>query len=276
MADSARAPLRITIVQGPFLPVPPLRGGAIEKAMVALGREWARDGHAVTHLSRRFPGLPDAETVAGVRHVRVPSVDMPAGKVAFRWHELRYCLAVRRALPPGDVVLANLVLLPLLPLPRAAGRLFLYLARQPKRQVGLYLQAAGLLAASQAVADGVRRVAPWMAARTHVVHTPLANAFAVGTVERAREILYAGRIHPEKGIETAIDAFRRLAPDHPGWRLRLIGPWREAEGGAGAGYRDALRARAGDAAITIDEPIYDGAALAEAYARASLFAYPSV
>ncbi|MGE0725091.1 MAG: glycosyltransferase, partial [Alphaproteobacteria bacterium] len=88
--------------------------------------------------------------------------------------------------------------------------------------------------------------------------------------------LYAGRIHPEKGIETAIDAFRRLAPDHPGWRLRIIGPWREAEGGAGAGYRDALRARAGEAAITIDEPIYDGAALAEAYARASLFAYPSV
>lgn len=52
--------MRITVVQGPFLPVPPLRGGAIEKVMSGLGETWARQGHAVTHISRRHPGGPGA------------------------------------------------------------------------------------------------------------------------------------------------------------------------------------------------------------------------
>lgn len=283
MAESASgAPLRITIVQGPFLPVPPLLGGAIEKAMAVLGREWARAGHEVTHLSRRYPGLPDAEENGGVRQRRLPSVDMPGSALAFRWHELRFCRAVRATLPTADVIVSNLVLLPLLPLPRRAGRLFPYLARHPKHQVGLYFQAAALLAASRAVATGVARVAPWMAGRTRVVRTPLADDVLIddarGDGERRNDILFVGRLHPEKGIEVLIDAFRHLAPAHPGWRLRIVGPWRPEQGGGGDAYRDALLARAGDAAgrIAIEEPIFDPAALRRAYAGASLFVYPSI
>ena len=37
--------MRITIAQGAFLPVPPKRGGAIEKAFHALAREFAANGH---------------------------------------------------------------------------------------------------------------------------------------------------------------------------------------------------------------------------------------
>ena len=43
--------MKITILQGAFLPVPPLRG-AIEKAWQALGEAFVRAGHEVTHISR--------------------------------------------------------------------------------------------------------------------------------------------------------------------------------------------------------------------------------
>ena len=53
--------MRITILQGAFLPVPALRGGAIEKAWESLGQEFSRNGHEVTHVSRLCDGLPESE-----------------------------------------------------------------------------------------------------------------------------------------------------------------------------------------------------------------------
>ena len=54
--------MKITIVQGAFLPVPPLLGGAVEKCWQALGQEFARRGHQVTHVSRAYGDLPARET----------------------------------------------------------------------------------------------------------------------------------------------------------------------------------------------------------------------
>jgi hypothetical protein len=43
--------MRITIVQGAFLPVPPVLGGAVEKIWFALGKEFASRGHGDTPRS---------------------------------------------------------------------------------------------------------------------------------------------------------------------------------------------------------------------------------
>ena len=45
--------MKITILQGAFLPVPAIQGGAIEKAWEALGQAFAVAGHNVTHISKR-------------------------------------------------------------------------------------------------------------------------------------------------------------------------------------------------------------------------------
>ena len=58
--------MRIAILQGPFLPVPPLRGGAIEKAWFRLGKAFAKEGHEVVHVSRLCDDLPQEETIEGV------------------------------------------------------------------------------------------------------------------------------------------------------------------------------------------------------------------
>ena len=63
--------MKITILQGAFLPVPGKRGGAIEKAWEALGQSFANDGHEVTHISRKCDGLPEDQWIGQVRHLRV-------------------------------------------------------------------------------------------------------------------------------------------------------------------------------------------------------------
>ena len=54
--------MKITIVCGFLLPVPPVAGGAMEKMWWRLARLYARRGHQVTLLSRRWPGWADDET----------------------------------------------------------------------------------------------------------------------------------------------------------------------------------------------------------------------
>ena len=61
--------MRITILQGAFLPVPAIRGGAIEKAWQVLGEAFVKAGHDVTHISRLCDGLPEQESIEGVRHL---------------------------------------------------------------------------------------------------------------------------------------------------------------------------------------------------------------
>ena len=63
--------MKITILQGAFLPVPTLRGGAIEKAWQALGEAFVRAGHEVIHISRLCDGLPEVEELNGVNHLRI-------------------------------------------------------------------------------------------------------------------------------------------------------------------------------------------------------------
>lgn len=38
-----------------------------------------------------------------------------------------------------------------------------------------------------------------------------------------RTLLYVGRLEQRKGVDTLIRAWNRVAPDHPGWSLRLVG-----------------------------------------------------
>lgn len=40
----------------------------------------------------------------------------------------------------------------------------------------------------------------------------------------ARTLLYLGRVHPKKAIENLLEAWARLEPAQPDWRLRIVGP----------------------------------------------------
>src|SRR5665213_2271613 len=131
---AASAAMKIAIVSSFFLPVPPVRGGAMEKIWFRLGREFAARGHEVTLVSRTWPGFPEREMIDGIRILRVRGFN----HTRRTWRNLAldciWGLRVARRLPPGDIVACNTVTLPAhLFLTRpSAGRVVVVLSRMSK------------------------------------------------------------------------------------------------------------------------------------------------
>lgn len=274
--------MRITCVLGPYLPVPAVRGGAVEKIWLELCKEFARNGHDVTMISRRFQDFPINEMRDGIRHIRVASTDAPASKILYRLHDIIYALRVCRALPASEVTVTNSVSLPLL-LPRTrAGIIYVSVARFPKGQLGLYKKAHRLQAVSSAVATAIRRQTPVLAERVRVIPNTISDTFLRlpnnSPSAKQKEVLYVGRIAREKGLDILIRAFLRMPPDLNEWTLTLLGPSRVESGGDGTSYLNELEllAESQKSRIRFEAPIFNEIALKARLKRAEIFAYPSV
>ena len=271
--------MRITVLLGAFFPVPPLRGGAVEKIWFALGQELARRGHTVTQVSRRCDGLPAEETLAGVRHLRIQGYDTPASLLRLKWLDLLYTRRALRVLPAADIILTNTFWAPLFVRPARHGLLYVHVARFPKGQLRWYRRATRLQTVSTPILEAMRAEAPRLAARFEVVPNPVeVPATVPAPEEREPVVLYAGRIHPEKGLALLVDAWARLAPGHPGWRLRLAGPWDTARGGGGEEFKRGLEARAARAGTSVEFTggLFAPGALEAELRRAAVFVYPSI
>lgn len=267
-------PLHITIVQGAFLPVPPLLGGAVEKVWYALGREFARLGHHVTHVGRDHPALPAHEVDAAVTYRRVRGYATPRPLWRLKLLDLAYSLRARAVLPPADILVLNTFWLPLLERRRSRGRPYLHVARYPKGQLRLYPRRAVLQTVSEPIRTAILAEVPQAGGRVRVLPYPLAPEYLAPRGEAQPVILYTGRLHPEKGVHLLVDAFGRLAAGPlRGWTLRIVGPWTTAQGGGGAEYRQRLIGHPG---VEVVEPIFDAQRLVAEYQRAAIFAYPSL
>jgi glycosyltransferase involved in cell wall biosynthesis len=271
--------MRITILQGAFLPVPPLRGGAVEKMWFRLGPEFAARGHAVTHVSRLCDGLPATEVISGVRHLRVPGYERPKGTAASLLRDFLYTLRAARRTPAADVIVTNTFWAPLL-LRAASGAIYVDVQRMPKGQMRFYGRAARLRANSSAVEAAINRELPSAAPRVRTIPNPLPFVpdRPVKWDAKKRTVLYAGRIHPEKGIELLLEAWTRgrKAGRLEGWRLELVGPTKVSEGGGGDGWAGALRERFAAPDVVWTPALYGEAALNRAYEAARVFVYPSL
>ncbi|SIQ00594.1 Glycosyltransferase involved in cell wall bisynthesis [Rhizobium sp. RU35A] len=274
--------MKINCVIGPFLPIPPIRGGAVERIFLAVCEEFAKRGHEVTMVSRRFPGLANEEIVDGVRHLRVPSNDAPSNRVLYRLLDLKYALTASKALPRADVTITHSVSLPLL-IPKArAGKIYVSVGRYPKGHMGIYKRADRLQGVSSFVTEAIKQQSPSVAHLAKTVPNCLSQVFSEAVAEgrgpRLKQILYVGRIAREKGIDLLIDAFARLKQTDTQWTLKIVGPHEVNQGGDGAAFLEELRSRAGAAIRDIDfaGPVYEELKLKEVMQKADVFVYPSV
>lgn len=271
--------MKIAIVQGAFLPVPPLRGGAVEKVWCALAREFAGRGHDVVHYSRLSDGLPPRETEAGVRHVRVPGADTPSSRLFLKYQDLLYTGRVARHLARADVVVTNTFWAPLVFRPGRHGPLWVHVQRYPQGQMLLYARAARLQTVSRVIADAMVRQWPACAPRVCVIPNPLPPlaALAAPVPRDPNLVLFVGRVHPEKGLVLLLETAAQAARTAPRLRFRIVGPWETRFGGGGEAFRAALLRRA--AALPNVEfagPVFDEARLAAHFAAAGIFVYPSL
>ena len=275
--------MKITIVLGAFLPVPPIMGGGIEKSWFGLAQEFVSRNHDVTMVSRAFPELARNEVVDGLRHVRVGGFDMPRSLIWLKVFDLFYSWRVRRILPAADILVTNTFWLPQLAPDSSRGKIYVHVGRYPKGQMRFYRRAARLQAPSTAVAEAIKREAPRAAKKVIAIPYPRPETIARETLPplqaRAKTVLYVGRVHPEKGVDILVKAFARLYhAELADWKLIIVGSTNVKEGGGGENYSRQLRQSAAIARdrIMFQGPIFDSLALEQYFRAARLFVYPSL
>lgn len=287
--------MRITIVSGFFLPVPPISGGSTEKSWYHLAREFAARGHEVTMISRRWHGFPHRETNEGIRHVRLPGWDHNRRLWCNLLLDFLWSWRVFFALPAADIVVVNTVALPvwLGRLKPAAGRVVIMTGRMPKGQYRRYRNIARVLAASSHVRDRVLEenpsLGPVMRVRGYPINWQRFNrtgdsAPPAPPAPRPDEVVigYVGRIHEEKGLLLLADAMKlvRAAPGLPPFRLLLCGPVDIEHGGSGPVFRgrllNALSAALSSSRFTLLDPQFNDRTLAGIYRQMHVFCYPSL
>ena len=274
--------MKITIVLGAFLPVPPTMGGAVEKAWYSLAKEFARRGHSVTMISRKISGQASDETADGIEHRRVPGFDTPVSLVWLKFLDLVYSFRVKSVLPQADILVTNTFWLPIIVRDKTRGKIYVHVGRYPKGQMRLYRRAARLQSPSTAIAKAIAAESPELSQQISVVPYPAPGTTPVQAPEiqeREKIILYVGRVHPEKGVHFLVEAFvRGTAAALKDWKLMIVGPTETRFGGGGDAYLSDLQRSAAECGnrVKFAGSVFDPVELAKTFRSARVFVYPSL
>jgi glycosyltransferase involved in cell wall biosynthesis len=278
--------MRIAIVIGPFLPIPPVLGGAVEKVHLLMAAAFRAAGHDVTMISRRYRNLPREQVVEGIKHIRIPSFGRTSSLIINLILDLFYSVHAARSLPSADVTITNGFFLPLLLPHRRAGKIYVQVGRYPKHQMLLYFRADRLQAVSSAVADAIAQQAPWLAHKVAVIGYAISDAYfrPCAMLRREKTILFVGRLAHEKGVTVLLRAIaillqrRSTAQLLDEWKLRIVGPHVVSQGGDGVKYLRELQALAGPLGSRCEfvGPVFEEEKLIREYQSSSVFVYPSL
>ena len=273
--------MKITILHGAFFPVPALRGGAIGKAWDALGQSFSSKGHEVTHVSRKYDGLPEEEQNGNVRHLRVGGFNSVNNALLLKIKEFLYVFRAQKVLPKADLLVTHAFWAPLL-LPKVKfGKIYVHVGRYPKGQLKYYKKACCFQVPTKAIGVAVKEEISSSRQKISVLPYPL-NWKAVSEsdyLKRDLKIFYLGRIHPEKGVAELIQAFNLVPTDiRKNWKLSIRGPWQTGQGGGGKKFINQLRKTISESSACIEllDPVFSESELKKELKTARIFAYPSL
>lgn len=295
--------MRICHVAPELLPVPPSKGGAIERWIRDAAERLVQRGHEVHVISRDHGDGRSSDRAGGVHYHYIavpPSIERGMAAVMFRGlRHYRKARAILRTIAPEVVHHHS----------RPAG-LWLSDTGRPRNVISLHSMdygwsfgyarwdrrvfdrgfalAARVLGVSNFIRAHAEARYPCVAGKASTVYNgvdctlfrPVSEAQGAAgpdTDAADRPILYVGRVEERKGVHVLLDAFEQvISKQRPRARLRIVGPhsyWNAAP----SSYYHALAERcAANPRIELRGPTYDDQELAALYRDASVSVVPSV
>lgn len=267
--------MRIAVVTSPFGELPPHAIGAVEKLYYLLGGEWKSMGHSVSFVCC---GGGD-----GMECVRLRKYNRTGSTLKDIFWDFLYSVKALWHCPKTDILLCNTFWAPALaPLFRWKYKKLAYAVhRFPKGQFWLYPFVHCFICVSSAVADELRSQIKRKVNILVINNSIDTDVFRPGLGRPGSDefvIVYAGRIHPEKGLHILFEAAEQLSKraKEDKIRLKIMGTSDKHRGGGGEEYVKELESLAPDIAIDWVGAISDPRRLAEEISDGNCFVYPSV
>ena len=287
--------MKIVHVAPELLPVPPTKGGAIERWIRDAAVRLVARGHDVHVVSRDHGGrAPSDETVDGVRYhyVRIPAV-IDRGLPAVMFRGLCHYQGVKRALaeikpdvvhhhsrPAGLRISKNGA-----PLAKQVislhsmdyGWAFGYAGWDRRLFDSGFAAASRILGVSNFISDHATRVYPAVRTNIRTVYNGVdINLFTSDGEPHDPPILFVGRVEARKGVHVLVDAFEQvISTQRPNTRLRIVGPHSYWDAQPSA-YYEALAERCkNNPRIELRGPTFNDAELAAIYRDSACTIVPS-
>ena len=273
--------MKITVITSPFGALPPNAIGAVEKLFYLLAGEWSLAGNDVTFVCAG--GGDDGR----MHFRRLKKYDRTGStKTDLLWDFL-YSVTALFIMPKTDILLCNTFWTPALaPLFRWKYRKLIYgVHRYPKGQYWLYPFVHKFICVSTVVAEalreqlGIKRQCDdgkrWRVATiVNPIDGKVFNSGHGRAVVKGR-VVYAGRIHPLKGLKCLATACGRLHSQGMVGELVLVGVVDSDKGGGGLAFAEELREAASPCPIVFAGAIKEPGKLADMECTAEAFVYPS-
>lgn len=269
--------MRISIITGPFMSLPPHSIGAVEKLWFELGKEFEKNNE-VYFISKRF----SAQQISNNEFIYIKGYDSKKNKIYNLVLDFIYSYTALKKAPKSDIVILNSIWSPVLyPLFRKKLKHALYnIARTPKNQLFLYKNVDILSCVSCAVYNIAMKQTPKLKEKYYIVNNPINTEVFNMTKEKSCKteptVIYTGRINKEKGLDILVKAVNILNKNGVKVNLNLIGAKSIAKGGSGPDYVKYLNDLATDFKINWIDPIYSPLDLANAMRQGDIFCYPSI
>ena len=293
--------MRICHVAPELLPVPPSRGGAIERWIRDAAVRLAARGHEVHVVSRDHGDGRAADRIDGVHYHFIavpPSIERGMSAVMFRgWRHYRKAKALLKVISP-DVVHHHSrpagLWLSDIPGPRSVislhsmdyGWSFGY-ARWDRRLFNRgFAAAARVLGVSNFIREHTEQRYPVVKGKSVTVYNGVDGTLfsppgygETGPQAEADDppILYVGRVEERKGVHVLLDAFEQvISTQRPRSRLRIVGPHSYWNAAPSPYYQKLAERCAANPRIELRGPTYNDHELAALYRNAAVSVVPSV